>query len=522
MDYLKENNIKYLKMKVVNKVILNSFILYAKIILSMLISLYSVPLVLHALGASDFGLYNLVAGIIAMLAFLNSAMTVSTQRFMSVVMGSNDSEKLNSVYNVSIALHIIIGIVIVFLFEICSLFIFNGFLNVNPNRILVAKLIYQFLVISTFFTILSVPFDAVINSYEDMFVFSLIGVVESILRLLLAISLSYVFIDKLTFYGLGISFVAILVMILKFTYTHMKYKNLRLNFRYSFDYKLFKEMFSFAGWNTFGTVAMVGRNQGIAVLLNLFYGTIVNAAYGIANQINSLLGYFSSTLQQSINPQLMKSQGGQNKERLLSIAFMSSKFSVLVLSFFAIPSIIEMPFILKLWLKDVPENTMWFSRLILVLSIISQYSAGIMSAIQSVGKIKRYTIVTSLLLLMNLPLAYVFLKVGLPPYFVLFCFIAVEIVALGFRLFFAKKLVGFNIYTFFKEVILPTVMIMFISVFVSLFIVLHYPSTFARLVLVVSVCIAFSLLGYWFFVLSKSEKSLLKRIVMSVKDRKKL
>lgn len=495
------------------RVMLNTVILYANLLVTMAISLYSVRLVLHALGASDYGLYALVSGVIAMLAFLNASMTVATQRFMSVFMGSGDKSKVQDAYRVSILLHVIIAGLVVLLFEGAGLFLFDGFLNIPPERIHVAKVIYQFLVVSMLFTILSVPFEAMINANEHFLAYSLLSIFYSLLKLALALLLMVVNYDKLVFYAAGITVIAVLDVVSKVIYNRYKYPDISVRFRSSIDWKLFKDMFSFAGYNTLSSFAIITRNQGIAVVLNLFFGTVINAAYGIANQINGVLSGFSSTLQKSINPQLMKSEGAQNRDRMLNISFVSSKFSVLVLGYFAIPLIVEMPYVLNLWLKDYPEGTIWLSRLILILSLFYQFSVGLMSAIQSVGKIKRYTMVMCMVLLLNIPVACLLLWMGLPAYSVVIGMIFIELVALFVRLKFAARLTGLDIASYMKQVIVPTCVTMAFSLFFSMIVSAMLPTSFVRLVFTSLLSVVVSLIGTWVMVLNKTEKNLIRDVL---------
>ena len=314
-------------MQTKKKIVFNTIILYLKIIVSMAISLVSIPLVLKALGASDYGLYNLVAGVITMLAFLNNSMTVSSQRYMSVAMGEQNEHKINIVYNTSFVLHLLLGAIVVIALEFIGVFALDS-LNIEPSRLSVAQIIYQFLVFSTFAKILSVPFDAIINAYEDMLAFSVIEIIDSILMLLFALSLPFAPIDKLIYYGGCVSLIGILTLFMKYGWCRNTYKNNHIKpFYYKYELKI-KEMLGFTSWNLFGSIALMGRNQGVAIIINLFLGTIANAAYGIANQINGALSNFSSTFQRAINPQLMKSEGMNNRERLLRISFISSKFKL--------------------------------------------------------------------------------------------------------------------------------------------------------------------------------------------------
>lgn len=488
---------------------LNSIILYIKIIITMLISLVSVPMILNALGKSDYGLYNLIAGVISMLSFLNASMSITTQRFLSVAIGEKNNEKLNNIYNTSLVLHIIVGFIIVVLFEVCYLFLFDGFLNIEPERIQAAKLVYQFIVASTFFTIISVPFGALMNAKENMLAFSIIAIIDSLLKLILAFYLSRCTYDRLIVYGACIAVISFFNVLFNQIYTKIKYKEFRISFGKYFSKEYFKQMFGFAGWNTLGAVAMIGRNQGVAVIFNLFCGTVANAAYGIANQVNGVLGYFSSTFQKALNPQLMQSEGMHDKSRLIRISLISSKYSVWVIALFAIPLIVEMPYVLKLWLKDVPEYTLRLSQLILVLAIVYQYSVGLMSSIQVVGKIKDYFIVMSVLILMNLPICYCVLKFGMPLYYCIIVFIIIEFISLITRLFMAQKIVGVKILEFVKKVVLPTISSIFIG---SIFILpLHYfiEESFLRVV-IVSLAYLIIYLGFaWFFVFDNEVKNMI-------------
>ena len=460
-------------MNAANRIILNTIILFLKIIICTLISLWSVPIVLRQLGKSDFGLYNLVAGVIVMLSFLNAAMTVSTQRFISVTRGTESAIQLNRVYNVSILLHILIGFAVALFMGVLYPFL-DSFLNIPQGRIGAAQYIYVMLIISTFFTILSVPFDAVMNAYE------------SILKLAVALSLALVSADRLKFYGTCIAFISNLIAFIKICYTLFKYKNLKFRLLHYFDRSTMKEIFSFAVWNTLGTAAMVGRNQGIAVVLNHFFSTVINATYGIANQVNGLLGYFSSTLQKSINPQLMMSEGMKEEKRLLHLSYLSSKCSVLMVRFCALPLMAEMPFVLKLWLKDVPEYTIEFTRMVIMVSIVYQFSAGIMSLIQSKGRITFYAIVLSFVILLNIPLSYFCLRSGMKPYVVFVVMICIEILSLFIRMMFARKMAKLDITYFVRKIMFP------ISIFfVGMGLLLCIPSLLMKASYYRLVCVLF-------------------------------
>ncbi|MBO7636909.1 MAG: hypothetical protein J6S89_10065 [Paludibacteraceae bacterium] len=507
-------------MNTANRVILNTSILYLKIILSTVISLISVPLVLHALGKSDYGVYTLVAGVIGMLAFLNASLSISTQRFFSVAVGAADKIKLNEIFNVAIVLHLLIGFVLVILFEACYPFLFSGFLKIDVERLFAAKTIYHFLVVSTFFSTLTVPYVAFLNAKENMLVFSLVEIVDALLKLFVALYLASCKMDRLIFYGASVALITIISVIFYALFVRYKYKELDLHPFRIFNKDIFKQMLGFAGWNTYGAVAMIGRNQGNAILINMFFGTIANASYGIANHINGVLSQFSTTIQRALNPQLMQSEGAGKRERLMNISILLSKTTVLLFAFFAVPLLIEMPYVLKLWLKEIPENTIILSRLILILTVVFQYSTGLKSAIQAVGDIKMYFIIIGSLLLMNLPIIYVLYSAGLPIYYCLIVFVTIETISLFIRMYIVKKKVGIKMMTFAKEVIFKTLLCIFVAAIPSVIMKLLMKECFGRLLLVVlSYTVIYALL-IWRTSLDDNQKNSIRLFITKFIHRK--
>lgn len=500
------------------KVALNTGILYVKILVTIVLSLVTVPIVLRALGENDYGIYNLVAGVISMLAFLNASMSIATQRFLSVSKGEGSVERQNIILNVSIVLHLLVGFVIVAILEICFPFLFNGSLNISPERIGAGKLVYQFLILSTLFSVISVPMEAILNAEENMLSFSVINIVSAILKFLLAFLLMKSPGDRLVVYGAGLMLITILTFLIYVTYVLIRYRatykvNLRL-----YENSVMKQMFGFMGWNALGSFAMLGRNQGVAIIFNLFFGTVANAAYGIANQVHGALQYFSSTFQKAINPQLMISEGMNSRDRVIRIAFISSRISVFVLSLFAIPLIIEMPYVLKLWLRDVPEYTIGLCQLMLVSSIIYQYSAGLMSAVQAVGKIKWYMIVMTILILVTLPISYILLKWGLPIYTVMIVWATIEGISLYVRLVQASGIVGIKKRDFLLKVFLPTMIAILLSAGIALIVHYYMHEGFLRLVMVTGIYVIIFSLICWFKVFDNSEHDMVKGAINKMKN----
>ena len=491
-----------------NRVIVNSIILNIRIIVTTLISLISVPLVMHALGNSDYGLYSLIGGVIGLLAFLKSSMTVSTQRFISVAIGENNLIRINKIYNNSIILHYIIGIGLVLFLEFVYPFLFSGFLNVETDRVWAAKIIYHFLVATIFFDITSVPYIGVINAKENMLVFSVVGIIESVMKLLLAFSLTLFSGDLLVIYGVGMFIIAFLIRLMYYLYIKYYYCEFHVSLRSYADKNQLLMMTGFTSWNTFGALALVGRNQGIAIVINLFFNTVVNAAYGIANQINGVMGHVSYTFQKSINPQLMKSYGMKDPNRLIRLSYKSSKFSVLIFALFSVPLIIEMDYILKLWLDMPPQYTIRFSQLVLILSLLNEFSMGLMSSIQATGRIRSYQITISILILLNVPITYILFRLGAPPYSCVISFILIEFASFVYRIYMAKKIAGISPKFFVDNVIRPVALCIFIATCSSFLIHTLFQESLLRVGLVFAIYILFFSLCVWKLALDSGEKNI--------------
>lgn len=499
-------------MRGTNKIIFNTIVLYVNIIVCMVVSLWTVPLVLSSLGEDDYGLYSLIGGVVAMLSFLNGAMTISTQRFLSVTLGEGNRQRLSEVFSQSILLHLAIGLLILAIVEVCAPLLLDHVLTMNPGRVGTARLLFHYLVLSMFFSILAVPLDAVLNAYENMLVFSLFTLLEYLLRLGVALSLPFVTSDRLNYYGFAVLGAGMLVFLLKFFFVRLHYRHLRFSLSTCRNRKLFWQLASFAGWNTLSTVAVLGRNQGLAVVLNSFFGTAVNAAYGVGTRVNGVLGYFSSTIQKSINPQLMASQGAHDRDSFMRLTFSLTKYSVLSMSIVALPLFVEMPYVMELWLPKELHGVVEFARLIILLNLIFQLSSGLMSAVQSTGRVRSYTVSVALVLLSVLPLACLLLKSGLPPTSALLLACVTEGVALFVRLAFAHRLAGVPSGTYLVRLVLPLVLLFLGVGGVLWFLSQLLQPSFGRLVLVCLTDVVLYGGVAFFFILEADERDKVKSL----------
>lgn len=446
------------QMNAANRVAVNTGVLYARMLITMGITLYSTRLILNALGTTDYGIFNLLAGIILMLSFLNNAMATATQRFLSFHQGRADLDMQRLVFNNSILLHVAIGVIVVIGLKIASPFLFDGFLNIPEDRMPAAKQIFDYMVVAVFFTILSVPYTASLVAHEDLIWVAFVGIMEVLMKLGMALYLTYAITgDKLIEYGFMQAAAAVIAFFLYALYCYRKYSECDLKGFGNISRGTIKELGSFAGWNLLGILCNVLRNQGFAVLLNMFFGAILNAAYGIANQVSAQLNFFSITLLRATNPQIMKSEGAGDRERMLRLSMITSKFAFFLFAAFSIPVIFEMDDLLHLWLVDVPEYTVIFCQLVLLTMLTNQLTIGLQSAAQAAGRIKTYQITISAVLVVSLPIAYLLLKMGYPPYVVLASNILIEFTACMFRMFFVKHLAGLRVKTFVQRVFLKEI-----------------------------------------------------------------
>ena len=438
---------------------------------------------------------------------------------MSVYLGREDKSILSNVFNVSIVIHLLLGLIIMAMLEGCSLFVFDNFLNISQDRIEASKSLFQFLIANMFILVMSVPFDAAINAHENMMAFSIISIFDCVLKFILAFSLVFINADRLVFYGFGLLCVSILTWSIKFIYCYIRYKNLRINLITKFDYSLMHSMLRFTGYNVLSSFSLVASRQGLAVFYNLFFGAIANTAYGIANQINGALSFFSTTLPNAMNPQLMQSEGANNREKVISMSLISSKISTIILACVVVPLILEMPFVLKLWLTDVPLYTIELCRSILVLSLFYQLSTGLMSSVQAVGNIKYYQLSVSALYTITLPISYFLLLSHKSVIVPLVVCIVVELITLIVRTIFANKLVGIRWKEFIVGIVVPLLVSILFSSILPIFVVLYLKPSLIRIILTTIVFLSIFSVLLWRFVLSNSDKMFIKNIFSTVKNK---
>lgn len=431
------------------RVMLNTIALYGKMIVTVVISLWLTRIVLNELGENDFGIYNLIAGIIALLSFINSALMTSSQRYMSVAMGKNSIGELRTIYSSSVLIHAGMSMALLLALEIMEPLLFNGFLNIDPSRIADAKIVYQIMIVTTIATVMGVPFNAEINANEDLWFFAIVETATVLLRIGIILVFQMCSGSPLIEYAVYMMILTFINLGIKYLWCLIKYPECKRNdYSYAVNKLWIRQMLGFTGWNALGSLAIVGRNQGVAVLLNVFFGTAINAVYGIANQINSQLIYFSTMMTTSMTPQIMKSKGQGDYGRMMQLSVFTSKLAFFLSAVLAIPLIICLKDILILWLKNPPQYTYIFSVLTIIVFVILQLYPGLTRAIQAHGNIKFYQITTSVLLLLPIPVGAILYHFGYPNYTVLYVMIASQILQLFASVIITNHLVKFDYWGF--------------------------------------------------------------------------
>lgn len=446
----------------------NTLVLYARMLFTMLVGLFTSRVVLNTLGVTDYGIISVVGGVISLFTFLNGGMVSATQRYLNFELGSGNSERLRAVFSTAMQIHFLIAFGVILLGETIGLWFLMEKLVIPAERMSAAVWVYQFSVISCAVSIISVPYNAAIIAHERMSAFAYITILDVVLKLLIVYMLVLSPYDKLISY----SFLGLLVQLLnRYIYTRYCHKHFsEAHFNLKVDRQLFKEMFSFAGWSFWGNLAAMLYSQGLNMMLNIFFGPVVNAARGIALQIQSAVQGFVGNFQMALNPQITKTFAAGDLDGMHSLMFRSARFSFLLLFIFALPIMLETDFILLVWLKIVPQDTAIFARLILCVALIYSIANPCVIANQATGKVKVYQMVVGGTLLLILPVSYIVLKCGAPAYSVFIVHFFIESLAQFFRMYMLRKLINLRLREYLTNIYIPLFSTVVVAIILPIFI----------------------------------------------------
>lgn len=492
----------------------NTLFLYFRMILIMLVTLYTSRVVLAELGIKDYGIYNVVGGIVMMFSFLNNCMSSATQRFMTFELGRGNMDRLKKVFATSLNIHITISVIIAILAETIGLWFVNNKLVIAPDRMVAANWVYQFSILTFCVNIIQVPYNAVLIAHEKMSVYAYISILEAFLKLGIVYLLVIAPADKLIVYGILVFAVQLIICGIYQVYCRRNY--VESKFKLFWDKNLYRQMSGFAGWNLFGSVAWLLRDQGLNIVLNLFFGTAINAARGVATQVSSAVMGFISNFQVALNPQITKNYATGNIPEMEKLSYLGIKFSFLLLFTMAFPLCLNIDYVLHLWLVEVPNYTALFIILIMIDSLVGNlFGVPLMTSLSATGKIRNYQIVVSCIILCILPAGYVALRLGCDAPSVFYISIVFTLVSGFVRFLFCHKQIGYSLRRMASEVLLPIAGVSILSLPLPIVIKSLWlgAQTCANFILLCFIAASITVIVSWFVGLKAHERQALVYVV---------
>lgn len=495
-----------------NRIAKNTMFLYIRMFFVLIVSLYTSRVVLNTLGVSDFGVYNVVGGFVSLFGFLNSTLSSSMSRFFNYEGGQRGEDGVRDVYTAGFWIHVLLAVVVLILLETFGLWYINNVMVVPADRLHAANILFQYSIFSMTLVILEIPYTSAIMSYERMDFYALVSIIDVVLKLLIVLALPFIPYDKLISFATLTLIITVANFLLYFIYAKKNFAALKLGGKV--NKVLFRSFLSFSGWNLVGTFAFMLKGQGLNMILNVFFGTLINAARGVAYQINGAIHGFSTNISTAFRPQIVDSYSKKNNERVLKMFFSESKVCYCLILVLIVPIIIEIDYILHLWLGEaVPEYANVFASLVLVDMLVCTLNTPVTQVTFSTGNIKTYQIVSSCINLLLLPVCYIFLKIGFDATSVFVITIIFSIVNQIGCLICMKKVFAYSMHSYLKSVVIPLAVITILLPIVPYLISIYMATSFLRLFLIciLDVILAFCLI--WGFVLNDKEKLLVKKFI---------
>lgn len=477
----------------------------------MFISLYTSRVVLKTLGVSDFGIFNVVGGVVVMMNVINSAMSVSTQRYLTFELGKKDLAQFKNTFSLCMSIFIALSLLILIVGETIGLWFVNTYLVIPNDRIHAANWVYQFALLSCVCSLLTNPYNATIIAHERMNVFAYIGIAEVLLKLFIVYMLLVIPLDRLASYGALTFLSSFVVFNIYRSYCRKHFQE--TCYRFYWDKSFFMQLLSYTGWNLFGSLSGVAKGQGVNILMNIFFGPSVNAARGIAYQVNGVVHSFFTNFYTAVRPQITKYYAQDDLQNMYKLIFSSSKMAFSLILLVSLPLVIEAPFVIRLWLGQLPEYVVPFVRLIIVITAIDSMSTPLMTAIHATGNNKLYQLIVGIIMILTLPISYIFLRCGHSPISVFIISLALSTLSLFCRLGIAQKQIGISFSNYTTQVVLRS---FFIALAACLFpLVIHHfmAEGWMRVINTSIVCVICCIISTYFIGLNQEEKQSVKRLV---------
>lgn len=490
----------------------NTLLMYLRMLVLIIVQLYTVPIVLHALGVEDYGIFNVVGGFVALFTFVNGALISGCQRFMAYAIGKRDYNQLKEAFDTSIFIFVVLGVSLFVVIEGVGIWFLNNKMTIPADRVIAANVVFQFSLLSLFVTILSTPFNAVVIAHERMSIYAYASIFESVYKLVIAFSLTIVLMDKLIIFAL-LSFTSSLLLAIFYIYYCRRFFIETKSLSLRRNKNLLKDIGSYASWNVIGSLALILRNHGLNVVMNLFFSPLMNAAHTIASHLSGLFNQFVSNIYMATRPQMVKKYAEGDIPEMWNITFKSSKYAFFMMVFAVIPVGIELPLFLKLWLRDYPDYTVAFSRLIIFSLLLETMTNQLIGAFQAANKIKFYQTVSSIILLSVVPFSYIGLTVSNNPIIPYVIYVIISLVYILSLMFVAQRQIDLNIKAYIANVIWKDVVVFVPSFLITLFVVRYLPVNYWRIPVTFVISFIISSLLVWYVGINERERIVAKHII---------
>ena len=440
----------------------NTVVLYVRMFVLILVGFYTSRVVLRDLGVTDYGIYSAVGGVVSLFAVLTTSLSASVSRFLTFGLGEGDMKRLNAVFSTSVTMQLMLSALIVLLAEPSGIWFLKAKMVIPPERMQAAFWVLQFSIASFVVQLVSVPYNALVVAHEHMGAYAWISIFEGVGKLCLALLIAHAGIDRLIFYAAGMLALTLVVRLMYGIYCRVRFEECR--YHPGLDRPLFKEMFAFAGWSILGSSSMILRDHGANLMLNVFFGPAVNAARGLSMQVAGYVQKFVTSFVTAVNPQITKSFAAGNKDYMMTLTWRGSRLAYQLLLLLAMPVLFNTQFLLDIWLKQVPDHTVLFVQLVMVLSLVDAISYTLATAASATGKIRNYQIVIGGIQLLNLPLDYLLLRLGCGPEVVFTVAIGLSLLCLAARLALLRGMIGMSVRGFCREVLLRDLLVTLLGV----------------------------------------------------------
>lgn len=495
----------------------NTLLLYFRMLFMMAVSLYTSRVVLNALGVEDFGIYNVVGGVVAMFSMLSGSLSAAITRFITYELGTGNKENLKKIFSSSVTIQIGLAVLIALLAEAVGVWFLNVKMNIPDARMVAANWVFQFSILTFAINLISVPYNASIIAHERMSAFAYISILEAIGKLAIAFLIIISPMDKLIFYAILMCAVALIVRFAYGAYCKKHFEE--CTYHFIFDKDLLKRMFGFAGWNFIGATSGVLRDQGGNIVINLFCGPAVNAARGIAFQVNTAVYGFVSNFMTALNPQITKSYAAGDRDYMMTLIYQGARLSFYMLLLLSLPVLVNTHYILSLWLKIVPDHAVLFVQLVLVFAMSESISNPLITAMLATGKIRNYQLVVGGVQMMNLPISYLLLRMGMFPEVVIVVAIVISQCCLAARLVMLRGMIGLSVREYMEKVYLNVLAVTVIAVILPFLLSTKLEESFLNFVLLCFVALICTGMTIYYVGCSKPERQFVLNKLHTTKNK---